>query len=91
MSTLVKLEHKAAKQKAAIDALQKKIKRIALQQCAPCADPNCNCGGDCSWDYRTAKRQETREQQLLDALKQHKRTIALIAKHKQQATLLNGQ
>lgn len=48
-------------------------------------------GGDCSWDYRTAKRQETREQQLLDALKQHKRTIALIAKHKQQATLLNGQ
>ena len=91
MSTLVKLEHKAEKQKAAIDALQKKIKRIALQQCAPCADPNCNCGGDCSWDYRTAKRQETREQQLLDALKQHKRTIALIAKHKQQATLPNGK
>lgn len=91
MSILVTLEYKAEKQKAAIDALQKKIKRIALQQCAPCADPNCNCGGDCSWDYRTANRQETREQQLLDALKQHKRTIALIAKHKQQATLLNGQ
>jgi len=28
MSTLVKLEHKAAKQKAAIDALQKKIKEL---------------------------------------------------------------
>lgn len=91
MSTLVKLEHKAEKQKATIDALQKKIKRIALQQCAPCADPNCNCGGDCSWDYRTAKRQETREQQLLDALKQHKRIVALIAKYKKQATLPNGK
>lgn len=91
MSILVTLEYKAEKQKAAIDALQKKIKRIALQQCAPCADPNCNCGGDCSWDYKTAKRQETREQHLSDALKQLKRTVALIAQYKRQTTSTNGK